>query len=319
MIKGQRIFITGGAGFIGSALIGALLAHNQITVFDNLERNALKDREFADHPNLELIIGNILDVPAMQKALHHDTQVLIHCAAMAGIEPVLKNPVKTMHVNMIGSANVLAAAAGLADCRRVVCFSTSEIFGQYAMNSKESENTAIGRVGEARWTYAVSKLAQDHLAMAYHQAQGLPVTVLRPFNIYGPGQVGASAMRNFILNALKNEPIEIHGSGTQIRAWCYVDDMIDATLRSIEEPRAVGELFNIGNQMAIVTVAELAAIIVRILNSRSPVAFKHKNYLDVEERIPDTSKAKEILGFEASIGLEEGIRRTAQYYQRIMA
>jgi UDP-glucose 4-epimerase len=319
MIEGQRIFITGGAGFIGSALIGRLLEHNQITVFDNLERDSLKDRDFADHPNLELIVGNILDAPGMQRALHEDTQVLIHCAAMAGIEPVLKNPVKTMHVNMIGSANVLAAASRLVDCRKVVCFSTSEIFGQYAMNVKESEVTAIGRLGEARWTYAVSKLAQDHLAMAYHQEQALPVTVLRPFNIYGPGQVGASAMRNFILNALRNEPLEIHGDGTQIRAWCYVDDMIEATMRAIEEPRATGELFNIGNHVSIVSIAELAQAIVQILNSRSPVVFKHKNYVDVEQRIPDTSKAKELLGFEARIGLEDGIRRTAQYYETIMA
>jgi UDP-glucose 4-epimerase len=319
MIEGQRIFITGGAGFIGSTLIGALLERNQITVFDNLERDSLKDRDFAAHPNLDLIVGDILDEPGLQRAIHRDTQVIIHCAAMAGIEPVLKNPVKTMHVNMIGSANVLAAAARLPDCRRVVCFSTSEIFGQHAMNVKESELTAIGRLGEARWTYAVSKLAQDHLAMAYHQEQSLPVTVLRPFNIYGPGQVGASAMRNFILNALRNEPLEIHGDGSQIRAWCYVDDMVTATLRAIEEPRAIGELFNIGNPASIITVAELAHAIVRILKSRAPVVFKRKDYVDVEQRIPDTSKATELLGFEAHIGLEDGIRRTAQYYETALA
>src|SRR4029077_8429299 len=137
-----------------------------------------------------------------------------------------------------------------------------------------------------RWTYAVSKLAEEHLAFAYHSEFGLPVTVVRPFNVYGPGQVGEGALRTFVLRAIRNEPIEIHGDGTQIRAWCYVDDMVDGVMLAIEHPNAVGESFNIGNQKAVVTIYGLANTVVRVLNSQSPVVFAYKDYLDVELRVP---------------------------------
>jgi UDP-glucose 4-epimerase len=315
MIQGQKIFITGGAGFIGSTLTGRLVEHNRIIVYDNLERDALTNQQFASHPNLDVIVGDIVDAATLKQAIPVDTSVVIHCAAMAGIEPVQKNPVKTMHVNLTGSLNVLGVAATLEHCRRVICFSTSEIFGRHALNVREDANTPIATPGEARWTYAVSKLAQDHLAIAYHREQGLPVTLLRPFNIYGPGQVGASAMRNFILRALKNEPLQIHGDGSQVRAWCYVDDMVDATCLAIEQPRAVGELFNIGNHLTAISISDLADMIIRVLNSRSAIVPVLKEYIDVEQRIPDTHKATELLGFEARIGLEEGIRRTAEFYE----
>jgi UDP-glucose 4-epimerase len=244
--------------------------------------------------------------------------VVVHCAAIAGIDTVIKSPVSTMRVNMIGSANVLEAAANLPKVDRVVCFSTSEVFGQQAFRSNETDKTVMGRVGEARWTYAVSKLAEEHLAIAYHQEKGLPTTVVRPFNVYGPGQVGEGAMRIFIQRALKDETIEIHGDGTQIRAWCYVDDMVDGTLRAMMNPKAVGESFNIGNQKAVVTIYGLANTIVRVLNSKSPIIFTYKDYVDVELRIPAVQKARELLDFEARVDLEEGIRRTAEFYRSIM-
>ena len=130
------------------------------------------------------------------------TDIVVHCAAIAGIDTVIKSPVTTMRVNMIGSANVLEAAAHLPRCERVVCFSTSEVFGQQAFRSVETDNTVIGRVGEARWTYAVSKLAEEHLASAYYQEKWLSTTVVRPFNVYGPGQVGEGALKTFVLRAL---------------------------------------------------------------------------------------------------------------------
>jgi UDP-glucose 4-epimerase len=228
---------------------------------------------------------------------------------------VIKKPVTTMRVNMIGSANVLEAAANLPHCDRVICFSTSEVFGQQAFRSSETDNTVMGKVGEARWTYAVSKVAEEHLAMAYFQEQGLPATILRPFNVYGPGQVGEGALRTFIIRALRNDLIEIHGDGTQIRAWCYVDDMVDGVLLAIEHPRAVGESFNIGNQRAVTTIYGLANTVIRVLGSRSPVVFTRKDYADVELRIPSVRKARELLGFEAKIDLDEGILRTADYYR----
>jgi UDP-glucose 4-epimerase len=223
-----------------------------------------------------------------------------------------------MRVNMVGSANVLAAAAALPRCERVVCFSTSEVFGTESFRSREGDRTVMGAVGEARWTYAVSKLAEEHLAIAYFKEKGLPTTVLRPFNVYGPGQVGEGALRAFVMRAVKDEPIEIHGDGTQIRAWCYVDDMVDGVLLAMVHPNAVGESLNIGNQQAVVTIYGLANTIVRVLGSKSPIRFTRKDYVDVELRVPSVVKAREMLGFEARIGLEEGIRRTGEFWKRMM-
>jgi UDP-glucose 4-epimerase len=314
-IQGKTIFITGGAGFIGSTLAGQLVENNKIILFDNLTRNSLKDRAFKDHPNIKLIQGDVLDPENLVKAMK-GADIVVHCAAIAGIDTVIKSPTTTMRVNMIGSANVLEAAYRQTNIERVVCFSTSEVFGQQAFRSNETDKTVMGQVGEARWTYAVSKLAEEHLAIAYHQEKGLPTTVVRPFNVYGPGQVGEGAMRIFIERAIKNEPIEIHGDGTQIRAWCYVDDMIDGTLRCMVNPKAIGESFNIGNQRAVVTIYGLANTIVRVLHSESPIRFSRKDYVDVELRIPAVQKAHDLLDFDAQVDLDEGIRRTAESYQR---
>jgi UDP-glucose 4-epimerase len=314
LIEKKTIFITGGAGFIGSTLIGRLIEKNKITAYDNLSRNSLRGKPFRDHPNLTLVRGDVLDFNHVSKTMR-EPDIVVHLAAIAGIDTVVKSPVATMRVNMLGSANVLEAASRLPRCERVVCFSTSEVFGQQAFRSEETDNAVVGEVGEARWTYAVSKLAGEHLAIAYFHEKQLPSTVLRPFNVYGPGQVGEGALRTFVLRALKNEPIKIHGDGSQIRAWCYVDDLVDATLLAMEHPKAIGESFNVGNQKAVITVYGLANTVVRLLNSRSPIVFTQNDYLDVELRVPSVKKARELLGFEAKIDLEEGIRRTAEYYR----
>lgn len=316
MIKGKTIFITGGAGFIGSTLAGKLVEDNRIVLFDSLRRNSLKNQPFNKHSNLSLIEGDVLDFDQVCKAIQ-GADYVIHCAAIAGIDTVIKSPVTTMRVNMVGSANVLEAAARQPHLDRVVCFSTSEVFGQQAFRSSETDKTVMGSVGEARWTYAVSKLAEEHLAISYFKEKQLPTVVVRPFNVYGPGQVGEGAIRIFVQRAIKDETIEIHGDGTQIRAWCYVDDMIDGLLLAMSHPKAVGESFNIGNQKAVVTIYGLANTVVRVLNSKSPIVFTRKDYVDVELRIPEVKKARELLGFEAQTDLEEGIRRTADFYREL--
>ncbi len=316
MIEGKKVFITGGAGFIGSTIAGKLLEKNKIVLFDNLSRDSLKNKSFRNHPNLSLIEGSVLDYDFLSRSME-GSDIIIHCAAIAGIDTVILRPVNTMRVNMIGSANVLEAAAHLSHCDRVICFSTSEVFGQQAFRSSETDKTVMGKVGEARWTYAVSKLAEEHLAIAYFAEQKLPTTVVRPFNVYGPGQVGEGAMRTFIQNAIVNKDINIHGDGTQIRAWCYIDDMVDGVMLAAEHPNAVGESFNIGNQRAVVTIFGLANTVIRVLHSESKIIFTYKDYVDVELRIPAVKKAREILGFEAKIDLEEGITRTAEYYQTL--
>jgi UDP-glucose 4-epimerase len=314
VLNNKKIFITGGAGFIGSALIGRLVEDNQVVVYDNLTRNSLTSKPYKDHANLRFVQGDVLDFDNLAQAMT-GADIVVHCAAIAGIDTVIKSPISTMRVNMVGSANVLEAASRLTRCERVVCFSTSEVFGQMAFCSSEEDRTVMGQVGEARWTYAVSKVAEEHLAIAYYQERWLPTAIVRPFNVYGPGQVGEGALRTFIIRALKNEPIEIHGDGTQIRAWCYVDDMVDGVLLAMTHPKAVGDSFNIGNQKAVVTIYGLANTVVRVLSSKSSIVFTRKDYADVELRIPSVRKALELLGFEAKIDLEEGIRRTADYYR----
>ncbi len=314
-IAGKNIVITGGAGFIGSTLVGELVESNNVTVFDNFSRNSIKDKSFNGHHNLRIIEGDVLDYNAVAQAVK-GANYIIHCAAIAGIDTVIKSPIRTMRVNMVGSANVLEAASHEKNLDRVICFSTSEVFGAHAFRSTEKDHMVTGSVGEARWTYAVSKLSEEHLAMAYYNELKLPVAVLRPFNVYGPGQVGEGALSIFIQNALKNKKIVIHGDGTQIRAWCYVDDMIEGTILAMVNPRAIGESFNIGNQRAVTTIYGLASAVVRILGSSSAIEFVPRDSVDVEIRIPSVQKSREILDFEAKVDLEEGIRLTAAFYEK---
>jgi UDP-glucose 4-epimerase len=223
-----------------------------------------------------------------------------------------------MRVNMTGSANVLEAASELPDCERVVCFSTSEVFGTQAFNAQETDAAITGAVGEARWSYAVSKLAEEHLAIAYHSELGLPTTVVRPFNVYGPHQSDQFALGVFVQRALEGAPLDVHGDGTQIRAWCFVDDLVDGVLLAMEHPAAVGESFNIGNARAVSTIYGLANTVIRVLKSSSVIRFVRKDYQDVELRVPSVSKARRLLGYEARVDLENGILRTADFYIRRM-
>ena len=313
MLTNQRICITGGTGFIGTILTSTLVHHNEIVVFDNLSRNALAASPVHDHKNLTIIEGDIMDSRAVAKAFD-GVDYIIHCAGIAGINTVCVHPTKTLAVNMVGSYIALEAARQLPHLKRMVCFSTSEVFGNRAFGSTEADHSSIGAVGEARWTYAVSKLAEEHMAIAYHKEFAMPTTVVRPFNIYGPGQVGEGALKIFVEKALKGEPLTINGTGTQIRAWCYVDDMVEGTLRCLTNPAAIGESFNIGNARSVQTIYGLANTVIRVLGSSSEVRFEPSRSVDIELRIPCVEKARNVLNFEAKIDLEEGIRRTAEYY-----
>jgi nucleoside-diphosphate-sugar epimerase len=229
---------------------------------------------------------------------------------------VLESPVRTMRVNMIGTYNVLEAAVATQDTlERLVDFSTSEVFGTHAYNVREGHVSTIGSVGEARWTYAVSKLAGEHMAHAYNDELGVPTVTVRPFNVYGPGQIGGGAIRAFIEAALAGEDLVVRGDGSQIRAWCYVDDMVDAVLLSLERPEAVGQSFNVGNPRSAVTIFDLAQRVKRLTGCPGEIRFAPLDYVDVELRIPNVEKARELLGFEARVELDEGLERTIAWYR----
>ena len=317
MLKSKTIFITGGAGFIANTLIKYYIASNKIIVYDNFHRDTLSSSDVANHKNLKIIKGDVLDLPLLIKSMK-GADIVVHAAGIAGIDTVIKDPVRTMTVNMIGTANALEAAKANNIKDRFVDFSTSEIFGSHAFKSTEEAPAVAGSVGEARWVYAVSKLAGEHLAHAYYKQHKLPVVTVRPFNVYGPGQTGEGALQIFIKRALKNEDIFIYGDGTAIRAWCFVDDFVDCLIRCIEDPKAIGESFNLGNQRAVITTLGLAQAVCRVLKSDSKILYKDALSADIEMRIPSVAKTKEILGFEAKVDLDEGILRTAAYFKTLI-
>ena len=314
-LRNKKIFLTGGAGFIGTSLISRLIKENEIIVYDTFQRNALKETDLLDHPNLTVVQGNVLDAEKLKEAID-DSDVVVHLAAIAGISTVSKSPTTTMNVNMIGTYNVLEAATMRTNIKCFVDFSTSEVYGSYAYKLGEGDTTMMGAVGETRWTYAISKLAGEHLAHSYHKEFGLPVVSLRPFNIYGPMQVGEGAVHVFVTRSLKNEDIQIHGDGDQIRSWCYIDDITDGILLSLEKKEAVGKVFNIGNPRGTITILSLAQKIVDICGSKSKIKFVPKNYVDVELRIPDIGKARKILGYKPKVDLDEGLIRTIEWYKK---
>ena len=312
-LTGKRIFVTGGAGFIGSTLCGRLVDNNEIVIFDNGHRDAMQYTSLAAHPNVTFIRGDVLDAAAVMKAMD-GCQSVIHLAAIAGVDAVFKHPVLTMKVNMLGTYHVLEAALA-HKVERLIDFSTSEVFGSYAFRVQEADVTSLGAVGESRWTYAVSKLATEHLAHNYFKEFGLPTVSIRPFNIYGPRQVGQGAIHSFVVHALRNEDLVIHNDGSQIRAWCYVDDIVDGVLTCLVRPEAVGEAFNIGNPRSVVTVYNLAREIIRLSGSTSKLKFEKVTRADVELRIPSIVKAESLLGFEPKVDLDEGLLRTIEWYR----
>ncbi len=311
-----HILLTGGAGFIGSHLVERLAKGrgNRIRVLDTFRRDALRPAGLAALPNVELMEGDVMDPAAVRRAMA-DIDHVVHLASIAGVDTVMKMPALTMRVSLLGTANVLDAALESKSCKRFVDFSTSEVFGRYAYHVTEFDVTTLGAVGEARWTYAVAKLATEHLAMTYHRQYAFPAVSIRPFNIYGPRQVGEGAVHHFIVRALRGEPLDVHNDGAQIRAWCYVDDIVDAVERVLTDERAIGHSFNIGNPRSTVTIYNLAREIIRLSSSGSPIRMVKWDHPDVELRVPAVGKAKELLDWGAQVDLEEGLLRTIYWYR----
>ena len=315
-LQGKRIFITGGAGFIATVVARHLVDANEIVALDNLHRDTTAGKhDLFDHPNFSFHQADVLDADAVRELSRGATHI-VHCGAIAGVDTVKRMPVHTMRVNIIGTYNVLEAALATSDTlERLIDFSTSEVFGTHAFNVKEGHVSTIGSVGETRWTYAVSKLAGEHMAHAYHDELGLPTVTVRPFNVYGPEQFGGGAIRAFIEKALAGEDLTIHGDGSQIRAWTYVTDMVDGVLLCLERPEAVGQSLNIGNAHSAVTIVDLAQRIKRLSGCPGEIVYIPLDYADVELRIPNVEKARELLGFEAKVELDEGLERTIAWYR----
>ncbi|MCK4890340.1 MAG: NAD-dependent epimerase/dehydratase family protein [Candidatus Aminicenantes bacterium] len=314
-ITGKKFLITGGAGFIGSSLARIISKNNEVIIFDNLHNNALKNTSLTDNPNLRIVTGNVLDYSTLEKSMDPDIEYLIHCAAIAGVDTVLKNPILTLNVNINGVFNIFKAAGKLTRLKRIIDFSTSEIYGKHAENVDEKALNLSISPKELRWSYAISKLSGEAIARTYYIHEKMPTVTIRPFNIFGPNQIGVGAVHNFVTHAIKELPIIINNNGSQVRSWCYIDDLVKGVLLTLENDIAVGQVYNIGNPDNTLTVYELARMIKLISESSSRIEYRETNYPDVELRIPKIDHAYEQLKFEPEINMEEGLKRTIEWYK----
>ena len=314
-IRNKRILITGGAGFIGSNLAERFSRDNEVT---------LLDRTFAAQPfhftslvsnrNVKLVEADILESKDLD-AITRNAEIVIHAAAIVGVGRVCHHPRETLETNFSGTSRILKSLENNSRLERFVYFSTSEVFGVNSFRVQEDAPSLVGPAAEARWSYAIAKLAGEHLVQAYYRQCGMPVVTVRPFNVFGPRRLGAHAMKSFILSALTGNPIEVHGDGSQIRSWCYISDFCDAMVEMIARPAAVGQDFNIGNPANTVTILQLAQQILQITNCRVPIKFCEHPFPDIEIRVPSLTKAHAILDYKPVYDLAMALPPTLDWYQ----
>lgn len=315
MIARKKIFITGGLGFIGTALCRRLCRNNRITIFDNAKRNSFQYFDLKGNKNIRVIKGDVRNARLLKASLnYHD--YIVHCAAIAGVSSYYRIPFETMEVNILGTYNLLQAAKG-SQIERFIDFSTSEVYGIHAKNVKETDPTSQGRIDDPRWTYGISKLASEKLSYCFKWEFDLPIVTIRPFNIYGPGQVGEGAIQIFIHRALENQDIQITGDGAQVRAWCYIDDLIGGLIACMEKKEAIGETFNIGNPKASISTYALAKKIIRLTRSKSKCRFVPHIGTDIAVRIPDITKAQKMLEYSPCVDLAKGLSSTIKWIKQI--
>lgn len=314
-MSAQRILITGGAGFIGTHLCERLVQNAEVILADNFRRDSLsRVPELASHPRVKVISADVLDARSVREAFRAGIDIVLHLAAIAGVSSYYQEPLQTLQVNILGMVNVLEEAARQG-VKHFVYFSTSEVFGRDALWVKETDVPQTGPVTDLRWTYATSKLAGEHFTLRYGEKYGFKATVVRPFNIYGPRQTGEGAISNFCKAAVSGQPLMIYGDGSAIRAWCYVDDLVDAVEAILQSPAADGQVFNIGNPREVETTLGLARRVMKLRPGLS-IQYRDTERTEVRARIPSIDKARELLGFEPKIDLNEGLHRTLTWYQK---
>lgn len=318
----MRALVTGGAGFIGSHLVERLLAEGHaVIVLDDLSGGRIENlARVRDHPRLQVIVGDVRDPAALHAAVDA-AEVVFHLAAVVGVPRVLADPLRVIRVNVEGTERVLEACAarGIPVC----IASSSEVYGKgVRWPAAEGDDLRLGPPTVPRWAYAVSKLLDEHLAMAWAR-RGLPVSVVRYFNVYGPRadpQGYGYVVARFMDQALRGEPLTVYGDGQQTRSFLYVEDAVEGTLRAGTLPAAFGQIWNIGGSEEI-TILALAEKVRAITGRPVPIRFLPlpevygPDFEEVPRRIPDVSKARALLGFEARVTLDEGLQRTWEWWR----
>ena len=317
----MNVLITGGAGYIGSHLADRFLAQGRgVIVLDDLSTGRLANiASCLGRSGFEWVEGDVRD-EVLTASLVARCDVVLHLAAVVGVANVVRDPLTCIQVNVEGTQAILAAA--FAHGRRVVLASSSEVYGKSPnLPHREEDDRVLGTTRVPRWAYAVSKALDEHLCFAY-AARGLSVSIVRYFNSYGPRMSldgYGSVVARFITQALRGEPLTIYGDGQQTRCFTYVRDTVEGTMLAAEHPEAVGQAFNIGSETEI-TVQRLAEQILELAESDSPmvtIPYEEAFGADFEEprwRRPSMDKARSLLGFQATVPLEDGLKETIRWF-----
>lgn len=309
----MHYLITGGSGFIGSHLTEALLADGEnVTVVDNYSTGS-KENLLAvkNHSLLRVIEDDIVTHPEILETLIRESDVVIHLAASVGVELVVKDPVRTIETNVHGTENVLRHTASYH--KRVIVASTSEVYGKSSRKLfTETDDLIIGPPDHGRWSYACSKLLDEFYLKAFYQSSGMPGTVVRFFNTVGPRQTGRYGMviPRFVSSALRGEPIQVYGDGTQSRCFCHVYDVIRALKMLIGNEATFGETYNIGSQNSI-SIVDLARKVISLTGSSSTIEFipydqaYARGFDDMKHRMPNITKISSLTGWKPELSLEQ--------------
>ena len=311
------MLVTGGRGFLGSHLCLKLAEMApedcRVVALDNGTRDCFASLGVESPPALQFVDGDLRD-PAAWLPDIGSPSVVVHCAALAGVSTYYRNPTAVLEVNGIGTARLLSALEHLRP-ELFVNLSTSEVYGPHAEGVRESDLTPIGPVTDPRWTYAASKVFAEHLVFATARSNGLPVVSLRPFNVYGPGQVGEGAVRNFCARAAAGEVLQVTGDGSPTRAWLFVSDFIAAVFAVAAQPESWGSTYNVGNPAARVSTLELATLINGLAGSAAGVEMTPHPGTDVLHRWPRIDALRDAAGWQPEVGLEDGLRRTLEFWR----